>query len=168
VLFNFFVSAGPAFLWFGVILDFSSRVAIKHCSASRLLVARRTVLATKPSKIGHSHRPRGEQLLRRRDVSIRRRVGSREQFRALDTNNIWKALTHTVAELLIGTVVHTFSRQRQATIVAESGRKSSAFHNRQQQSKSSRTGKPAIQLAGSAVEGSLDLEFCALTEQALR
>jgi hypothetical protein len=38
--------------------------------------------------------------------------------------------------------------------MADSGRKSSVFHNRKQRGKMSGTGKRAIQLAGSAVEGS--------------
>jgi hypothetical protein len=49
------------------------------------------------------------------------------------------------------------------TSMADSWRKSSVFHIREQQSKTSRTGKRAIQLAGSAVEGSLDLDLVFLS-----
>jgi len=38
-------------------------------------------------------------------------------------------------------------------------RKSSAFHNHKQRDKTSRTGQRAIQLAGSAAKGSLDLDL---------
>jgi hypothetical protein len=43
--------------------------------------------------------------------------------------------------------------------MADSRPKSSVFHNRQQRGKTSRTGMRAIQLAGSAVEGSLGLDL---------
>jgi len=42
---------------------------------------------------------------------------------------------------------------------ADSQRKSSVFHNRKQRDTTSRTGQRAIQLAGSAVKGSLDLDL---------
>ena len=50
-----------------------------------------------------------------------------------------------------------------AASMADSRRKSSVFHNRKQRDKTSRTGKRAIQLAGSSVEGSLDLIFLVLS-----
>jgi hypothetical protein len=43
--------------------------------------------------------------------------------------------------------------------MADSRRESSIFHKRKQQSKTSRTGKRSVQLAGSAVEGSLGLDL---------
>jgi hypothetical protein len=46
--------------------------------------------------------------------------------------------------------------------VADSGTNEVLFKMHPQQSKTSRTGKRAIQLAGSAVEGSLDLDLAFL------
>jgi hypothetical protein len=59
----------------------------------------------------------------------------------------------------IRTAARMLKPKNHAASVAHSRQKSSIFHNRRRRAKTSRIGKRAIQLAGSAAKGSLDLDL---------